>query len=100
MNAERAIKTLRGGLWHTTSPERFEGIQYYRAILVNPPIPEDEKWGTRSGPEGWPFVRKLGGVSLFDFEEFDIQTYKCKWPLSSWWEFVPFRQSWGAAVWI
>lgn len=92
--------TLRGGLWHTTSECRYKGIQICRAILANPPIPERERWGTQAGPLGWPFVRKLGGVSLFDFDGFDAQAYQHRWPSSSWRQFVPIRPSWGASVWI
>ena len=100
MNAEQAMETLRDGLWHTTSEDRYEGILSSGAILAGPPIPENERWGTRCGPSGWPFVRKLGGVSLFDFDGFDVQAYETKFPLSSWREFVPFRECWRAAVWI
>ena len=52
------------------------------------------------GPDGWPYVRTLEGVSLFDFAGFDPEAYSAKYPLGSWREFVPFRRSWGASVWI
>ena len=100
MNAKEAIETLRGGLWHTTSERRFEGIKSRKAILPEPPLREDERWGTRIGPDGWPYVRTLGGVSLFDFAGFDPEAYDARCPMSSWREFVPFRRSWGASVWI
>jgi regulation of enolase protein 1 (concanavalin A-like superfamily) len=45
---------------------------------------------------------KLGGVSLFDFNEFDPMIYAEKCPASagSWHAFVPYRSKWGGAVWI
>jgi hypothetical protein len=42
----------------------------------------------------------LGGVSLFDFDQFDPKTYSRQCPSSSWGEFVPYRQYWGRSVWI
>ena len=94
------METLRGGLWHTTTEDRYRGIVSSKAILTKPPIPEGERWKTRCGPSNWPYVRKLGGVSLFDFDGFDLQAYESKCPSSSWREFVPFRPSVGSAVWI
>ena len=94
------MKTLGRGLWHTTSVRRNEGIRSRKAILSDPPIPDDERWGTLIGPDGWPYVRTLEGVSLFDFAGFDPEAYSAKYPLGSWREFVPFRRSWGASVWI
>ena len=94
------METLRGGLWHTTSEERFERIRSQKAILSKPPLGEDERWGTLIGPEGWPYVRILGGVSLFDFAGFDPEDYDVKCPSSSWREFVPFLLAWRASVWI
>ena len=100
MKAEAAMVTLRGGLWHTTSEQRYGGIVAAGAILAEPPIPDEERWGTRCGAWGWPYVRRLGGVSLFDFEGFDVETYEARYPSSSWREFVPFREAWGSSVWI
>ena len=100
LDAEEAIETLHGRLWHTTSEERFEGIRSRNAIMSVPPIPDDERWGTAIGPDGWPYVRTLGGVSLFEFAGFDAETYSERYPISSWREFVPFRSLWGASVWI
>ena len=100
MNAVQAMETLRGGLWHTTSEACYEGILSSQAILAEPPIPESERSRTRCGPSGWPYVRTLGGVSLFDFDGFDVQAYESKFQSSSWQNFVPFQHSLGAAVWI
>ena len=94
------METLRGGLWHTTSDRRFEGIRSRNAILSDPPIPDDQRWGTLIGPGGWPYVRTLGGVSLFDFAGFDPEAYSARCPASSWRKFVPYRRRWGASVWI
>jgi hypothetical protein len=91
---------LRKGLWHTTTLERFEGIRQHGAILPNPDIPDSERWHTSAGPAAYPYVRTLGGVSLFDFREFDPETYNDKYPLSVWAEFVPFRRQHRCAVWL
>ena len=61
---------LRRGIWHTTSVERFDQILADGKILPNPNLPESERWGTRIGSVGYPYVRHLDGVSLFDFEAF------------------------------
>jgi hypothetical protein len=69
-------------------------------ILPNPSIPEKERWGSSRGPEFYPYVRFLGGISLFDFTNFQADTYSKKYPLSCWYEFVPYRREWGKSVWI
>lgn len=94
------LRELYGGLWHTTHPDRFRSILTGGAIIPNPDIPESERWKTSKGAEFFPYVRKLGGVSLFDFDEFDPESYSEKCPSSSWYELVPFRKDWGCAVWI
>ena len=94
------LVTLNGGLWHTTSPERFDSIARDQAILPEPPIPDADRWGTAAGPAGFPYVRTLGGVSLFDFADFNPDTYGVCYPMSNWTAFVPFRDEWGAAIWI
>ncbi len=94
------LRELYGGLWHTTHPDRFRSILTRGAIIPNPDIPESERWKTSKGAEFFPYVRKLGGVSLFDFDKFDSESYSENAPLSNWYEFVPFRKDWGCAVWI
>lgn len=90
-----------GGLWHTTHPDRYRRILETGALLPEPDIPENERWKTAAGPESHPFVRKLGGVSLFDFGlGFDRESYRRDYPLSSVVTFVPIQQGWGEAVWI
>ena len=93
-------EALVNGIWHTTSVERFNAILEGTAILPNPPIPDSERWGTAGGPDLYPFVRSIGGVSVFDFTAFDESVYEKRYPLSNWSEFVPCRRSWGSAVWI
>jgi hypothetical protein len=39
-------------------------------------------------------------VSVFDFCQFDPESYADNNPLGTWHEFVPFRRVWGCAVWI
>lgn len=97
----KLLQILRGGLWHTTSVERFASIVRMGAIVPEPyGLLEGDRWGTRIGRKGWPFVRTLGGVSLFDFDDFDPEAYSRRYPVSSWEEFVPYRQRWGQSVWI
>lgn len=86
-----------GGNW---SPERSDLIARDQAILPDPPIPDADRWATAAGPAYFPFVRTLEGVSLFDFDDFDPDTYGICYPMSNWTEFVPFRDVWGAAIWI
>lgn len=97
---EDSLAILHAGLWHTTSPQRFDCIARDQEILPNPPIPDAERWGTGMGPDYFPYVRTMEGVSLFDFTDFDPETYSASYPMSSWTEFVPFRKAWGAAIWI
>ncbi len=105
MHLQKIIKedfphVLGGRLWHTTKPERYQMILDAGCILPNPPISDQERWKTGQGPDFYPYVRLLDGVSLFDFEGFNPEHYSKKYPLSSWREFVPYRRTWGQAVWI
>jgi hypothetical protein len=95
-----ALRELLGGLWHTTHPTRFQSILTAGAILPEPAIAEKDRWKTSQGRELYPYVRILGGVSLFDFEAFDPEAYAESHPRSDWREFVPYRKSWGCSVWI
>ena len=70
------------------------------AILPEPNLPESERWKTSQGKNYYPYVRILGGVSLFDFDNFDADSYSGKFSRSSWYEFVPWRDDWGSSVWI
>jgi hypothetical protein len=79
---EDFLKELDGRLWHTTTPKRFMSIRSGGSILPD------------------PYVRTLGGVSLFDFADFDPTTYNDRYPFSTWREFVPFRDEVGSAVWL
>ena len=91
---------LYGRLWHTTSPARYQMIIEAGHILPDPQISDQERWGACRGPEFYPYVRSLCGVSLFDFENFNPEHYGKKYPLSTWREFVPYRRTWGHAIWI
>ena len=91
---------LRGGIWHTTRGERFEGILAAGGILPEPPIDDKDRWGTAFGPRLYPFVRSIGGVSVFDFSGFDETAYEGKYPNSMWRTFVPCFGEWDEAIWI
>ena len=90
---------LHGRLWHTTHPGRFKAIIQSGFLRVNPDIQNSERWKA-SNPETYPFVRHIGGISLFDFEDFEPSIYESRFPLSNWDEFVPHRKTWGGAAWI
>ena len=94
------MQQLHGRLWHSTHPERFLQIVQSGAILPEPTVPDYERWKTERGQDYFPYVRSIGGVSLFDFHEFDPESYLRDCPVSNWYEFVPYRKDWGAAVWI
>ncbi len=93
-------KLLLDKLWHTTSPSRYQMILDSGMISPDSPILEKDRWGTARGPDFYPFVRSIGGISLFDFKNFNPDLYNDKYPLSNWHEFVPYRRKWGEAIWI
>ncbi len=94
------LSELHGRLWHTTHRDRFERILTSGAILPEPDIPDGDRWKTLLGKDHYPYVRILGGVSLFDFDQFDPDTCAEKCPISTWHEFVPYRKDSGHSVWI
>jgi hypothetical protein len=94
------LSELHGGLWHSTHPERFTGILRSGAILPEPNMPDSDRWKTSRGRDFYPYVRLIGGVSLFDFHQFEPQSYQTAYPLSNWHEFIPYRKDWFGAVWI
>jgi len=75
LERKRVLTELNGRLWHTTHPDRFTSILTSHAILPEPSIPDGERSFTGGGKEHYPYVRTLGGVSLFDFDQFDPDTY-------------------------
>ena len=98
---EFLMSKLHGGLWHMTHPERFLGIMQSGAILPEPDIDNKVRWKASCGEEFYPYVRFIGGVSLFDFHQFDPESYADDFSLSNWQEFVPcLRTRWDGAVWI
>ena len=94
------LQRLQGAVWHTTNSERFQKILHSGAILPEPTIPDRDRWSTAMGSKWYPYTRTLGGVSLFDFREFNPDQYSKDYPLSTWAEFVPYRSTWKEAVWI
>lgn len=94
------LARISSGIWHTTSQDRFRAILESGAILPEPNLPDSGRWSTNLGPQWYPYVRTLGGVSLFDFRGFGPESYRERCPMSSWYEFVPYRDEWKASVWI
>ena len=74
------LPELCGGLWHITHPDRFKSILNSNAILPEPDIPEGARYCTGLGKDHYPYVRTLGGVSLFDFNRFDPDAYTEEYP--------------------
>lgn len=100
MKRDLILPVLRGGLWHTTHPSRFKSILQSGAIFPEPEIPDTDRFGSAAGREHYPYVRFLGGVSLFDLDHFDPAEYERKCPSSSWAYFIPHHLDWTCAVWI
>lgn len=100
MKPQDVLAELVGAVWHTTSQDRFLRIKECGAILPEPDISERERWGTAVGSEGYPYVRSIGGVSLFDLREFEAESYSAEYRSSSWEYFVPCHLCWDSAVWI
>jgi len=102
LNALRnlVLKELHGRLWHTTPPDRFQRILETGAILPVPDPPNPDGWRTMGGEPYRSFAHTLGAVSLFDFDQFDPESYGTKCPMSDWHTFVPYREKWGSSVWI
>jgi hypothetical protein len=84
---------LLDGVWHSTSSDRYSGILEKRMILPEPDIPDSERWGSKKAL----FVRSIGGVSLFDFREFDVNKYSDVYG-PTWYTFVPGR--WESTIWL
>ena len=91
---------LRGSLWHTTHPDRYRRIRESGFILADPDLPNSVRWKANLGSGLYPYVRHIGGVSLFDFDGFDPIEYSRACPMSSWRKFVPCQSDWVEAIWI
>jgi hypothetical protein len=96
----RMLSLLSRGVWHCTHPDRHASILATGAILPEPDIGDALRWKTGAGPDYYPYARHLGGVSLFQFEGFDVEAYERDYPMSSWRTFVPCVEDWPATVWI
>lgn len=91
---------LNNKLWHTTSLERFNSIIKTGSILRSPPIEDSERHGSIDDPKYHPLVRQLRGISLFNFINFDPESYEKKYISSTWYSFVPCYYAFEQAVWI
>lgn len=93
-------KKLYGSVWHSTSIERFEKIKADGRIKANPDLSDKERFSTKFGAKHYPFVRSIGGVSVFDFRTFDVKKYSHKFSVSNWATFAPCRTGWAETIWI
>lgn len=91
---------LLGSVWHTTTSERYDSIVRDGFLLPEPDLGDAERWGTGMGPSHYPFVRSIGGVSLFDFRDFDEARYSDQYPMSMWRSFVPCSHRSATSIWI
>jgi leucyl-tRNA synthetase len=57
---------LKSKVWHSTSIENATSIVRQGFILAEPDIDQAKFWGGKS-ERVYPFVRSIGGISLFDF---------------------------------
>ncbi|MGR5518921.1 hypothetical protein ACPV5H_26345 [Vibrio harveyi] len=57
---------LQGKVWHSTTLENANEIVRKGYILAEPNIDQSKRWG-RNDSSAYPFVRSIGGISLFDF---------------------------------
>lgn len=90
---------LLDAYWHCTSVDNYSAIISCGNLLPEP-ASLTGKWGEGQGPDCFPFVRTLGGVSIFDFHGFSPEEYSRQFPSSSWHTFVPGRQCWERTIWI
>jgi hypothetical protein len=70
------------------------------SILPIPDNPNPNGWQTLGGDPYCTYAHTLGGVSLFDFDQFDPESYATRCPACDWYTFVPYREKWGSSVWI
>ena len=91
---------LNKKLWHTTSVDRFNNIIQTGYILRNPPLEDSERHTSKDGSRYNPYVRQIGGISLFDFISFDPVLYEKEYPCSTWYSFFPCYYRFDKCVWI
>lgn len=97
---EQAVNHLIGSVWHTTSRNRFNRIIADGFIRTSPNISDNERWKTSGGPETFPFVRHIGGLSLFDLRSFEPEVYSSRYPVCSWSYFIPVHLQWKESIWL
>lgn len=91
---------LLNRLWHSTTLAHYELILKTGAILPEPNIPDTSRYCTVQGQKHYPYVRSLGGISLFDFTNFNPDSYSEKYVASCLFTFVPINSSGGNQIWI
>lgn len=89
----RVPKELKGRVWHSTSKENALKIDKHGYIVAEPDIDESKRWGGKS-QSVHPFVRSIGGISLFDFRLPNSHISEILY------SFIPCRAGWSQTVWF
>lgn len=100
ISRQQAVNKLIGSVWHTTSHVRFKQIIAGEFIKTSPNISDAERWKTSGGPESFPFVRHIGGLSLFDLRLFEPEAYSSRYPACSWSYFIPAHLQREESIWL
>ncbi len=86
-------KELKGKIWHSTSVANALEITKHGYILAEPDIDESNRWGGKL-ESLYPFVRSIGGISLFDFRLPNSYISEILY------SFIPCRKGWAKTVWF
>lgn len=80
MEYEKTEDFIGKGIWHVTTKLFFSQIMSDGEIKAEPKIPDDMRYNTAGGPKYYSFVRRIGGISLFDFsiDKTEIYSYNIK----------------------
>jgi hypothetical protein len=89
----RVPNELKGKIWHSTSKELALEIYSHGYIIFDPSIDESKRWGGKS-KSTHPFVRSIGGISLFDFRLPSSHVSEILY------SFIPCRTGWPQTVWL
>jgi len=83
------------GIWHSTNLKGYKKILESKYIKPNPDISESERSSDETA-----FVRTMGGVSIFDFRNINIDKYSEEYAPTVWGYFIPGRAIWDKTIWL